>query len=118
MPIGPARLSLLPFPQLWDGNSLKVRFLCLPKGDPLFMPLKPGLPEFAHSNLVFEAKLIGSLRHLPVTGDATPVGPLIPAVAPDNKAALFLELTKHFNITGVRVPSLKTPQFRKSLTES
>src|SRR5258708_6915756 len=81
MPIGPARLSLLPFPQLWDGDSLKVRFLCLPKGDPL-------------------------------------LGPLIPAVAPDNKAALFLELTKQFNITRVRVPSLTTPQFRKSLTES
>ncbi len=117
MPIGPARLSLLPFPQFWDGDSLKVRFLCLPKGDPLLMPLNPGLPKFANSNLVFEAKLIGSLRHLPVSGDATPVGPLIPFVAPDNKAALFAELTTKFNITGVRVPSVK-PQFRKSLTES
>src|SRR5262245_46262966 len=117
MPIGPARLSLLPFPQFWDGNSLKVRFLCLPKGDPLLTPLKPGLPEFANSNMVFQANLIGSLRHLPVRGDATPVGPLVPVVAPDNKAALFAELTNQFNITGVRVPSVK-PKFRKSLTES
>src|SRR5271157_2885696 len=99
MPIGPARLSLLPFPQFWDGDSLKVRFLCLPKGDPLNMPLNPGLPKFANSNLVFEAKLIGGLRHLPVSGDATPVGPLIPVVAPDNKAALFDQLEIHFNIT-------------------
>ena len=63
MPIGTARLSLLPFPQSWDGGSLVVRFLCLPKGDPQ-APLKPGLPAFAAANLVFEAQLIGSLARL------------------------------------------------------
>ena len=44
MPIGPARLTLLPFPQFWDGASMTVRFLCLPKGDPQ-APLNPGSPH-------------------------------------------------------------------------
>lgn len=119
MPIGPARLSLLPFPQFWDGDSLTVRFLCLPKGDPLLDPLKPGLPVFADANLVFEARLIGSLGHLPVSGDSTPVGPLIPDVPADNKPALFTELKDNqFNITGVRVPSAVKYAFRKAMTGS
>jgi hypothetical protein len=118
MPIGPARLSLLPFPQFWDGNSLTVRFLCLPKGDPLLTPPKAGMPVFAAANLVFEAKLIGGLRHLPVSGNSTPVGPLILEPPLDNKAALFAELPNQFNITGVRAPAGAKPQFRKAMTES
>jgi len=76
MPIGTARLSLLPFPQFWDGGAILLRFLCLPKGDPL-QPLITGQPKFAQANLVFEAKLIAGLDHLPLTGEATPAGPLV-----------------------------------------
>ena len=117
MPIGSARISLLPFPQAWDGDALTVRFLCLPKGDPQ-AALKPGLPAFAAANLVFEAKLIGSLSRLPLTGDTTPVGSLILDSPPNAKAELFDELTRQFNITAP--PSLigPKPQFRKVLTDS
>ena len=77
MPIGPnSFLSLLTFPQFWDGASLSVRFLCLPKGDP-FQPLRPGLSPFTTANLVFEANMIGSLARLPQPADATPTGPLV-----------------------------------------
>jgi hypothetical protein len=117
MPIGTARLSLLPFPQLWDGGSLPIRFLCLPKGDPQ-APLKPGLAAFAAANLVFEAHLIGSLDRLPFTGDATPVGPLVIDQPPDRKADLFDELTRQFNITAPPGPPRPQPQFRKVITES
>src|SRR4051794_20442045 len=110
------RLSLLPFPQLWDGTSFKLRFLCLPKGDP-HVPLNPGLPKFADANLVFEAHLIGSLARLPLSGDATPSGPLTIDAPPDRKADLFEELPKHFNIGAPKAPGLK-PVFRKSLTDS
>ena len=118
MPIGTARLSLLPFPQEWDGTSLVLRFLCLPKGDPR-APLMPGLPAFTAANLVFEAHLIGSLARLPLTGDATPSGPLVIGHPPDGKADLFDELTRQFNITAVAAgpPPLKSA-FRKSLTDS
>src|SRR3954462_14746540 len=112
MPIGPARLSLLPFPQSWNGGALVVRFLCLPKGDPQ-APLKAGLPAFADANLVFEAQLIGSLARLPLSGDATPVGPRVLDSPPVEKAALFDEMTRQFKITAVAGPAGPKPQFRK-----
>jgi hypothetical protein len=117
MPIGSARLSLLPFPQVWNGGSLVVRFLCLPKGDPQ-APLKPGLAKFKAANLVFEAKLIGSLSRLPLAGDATPVGPLVPDTPADHKADLFDELTRQFKITAPPGPPRPKPQFRKVMTDS
>ncbi len=118
MAIAPARLTLLTFPQSWDGASLSVRFLCLPKGDPE-QPLQAGLPSFATANLVFEAKLIASLDRLPLTTDATLIGPLALDDPPINKAALFAELTNHFTIVprppGPPVPQPK-PVFQKVLT--
>lgn len=116
MPIGLARLSLLPFPQSWDGGSIKVRFLCLPKGNPL-APLQVGLPAFAAANLVFEAKLIGTLDRLPFVLDATPVAPLVLDAAPTQKGDLFNELTRQFNITGPALAKRPTPVFRKALTD-
>lgn len=117
MPIGLARLSLLPFPQAWNGGALVVRFLCLPKGDPQ-ASLKAGLPAFANANLVFEAKLIGSLGRLPLTSDATPVGPLILGSPPIQKAALFDQMTHEFNITAVAGLAGPKPLFRKGITDS
>ena len=118
MPIGTARLSLLPFPQSWDGTSLVLRFLCLPKGDPR-APLVPGLPAFATANLVFEAHLIGSLARLPLTGDATPSGPLVIGHPPDGKSGVFDELARQFNIAAVPAgPPVLKPVFRKPLTDS
>ncbi len=117
MSIGPNRfLSVLTFPQSWDGASLTVRFLCLPKGDPL-QPLQPALPSFANANIVFEAALIGSLARLPHPTDATLTGPLTLDGPPLQKVDLFTELTAQFTIR----PSapLRTPaSFRKSLTPS
>lgn len=118
MPVGNAKLSLLPFPQFWNGNALALRFLCLPKGDPRD-PLKPGLAEFAEANLVFEAKLIGSLDSLPAPSDAIAVGPLTLDPEPVQKAALFEELTHHFNIKPRVVgPAGPAPRFRKPATDS
>jgi hypothetical protein len=126
MPIGTARLSLLPFPQSWDGTSLVVRFLCLPKGAPPQRdpraPIMLGQPAFATAKLVFEAHLIGSLAQLPLSGDATPTGALAidpppNGQPPEAKANLFDELAKQFNITAPGAAGPK-PVFRKSLTES
>jgi hypothetical protein len=117
MPVGSARLSLLPFPQFWDGGSMTVRFLCLPKGDPQ-APLQAGLPVFADAHLVFDAKLIGGLGALPYTAAATGVGPLTLDAPPLQKTALFAELTKQFNITAPPAVVRPQPQFRKAMTES
>ena len=75
MAIRLARLTLLAFPQSWEGGSLVVRFLCLPKGDPEAAPAA-GLPSFSTANLIFNARLIGSLDELPLTADSMPTGPL------------------------------------------
>ncbi len=118
MPIGPnSRISLLTFPQSWDGESLVVRFLCLPTIGPLD-PLRPGLASFADSNLIFEAKLIGSLDHLPLPADATPVGPLLPDEPPTQKADLFGELAKEFNIQPRVIVPRAPVRFQKAMTPS
>ena len=77
MAISTSSLNLLAFPQHWDGAGLlTVRFLCLPQGDPE-EPLQPGEVSFAAADLQFEARLIGSLDHLPREADALAVGPLL-----------------------------------------
>jgi hypothetical protein len=117
MPIGPnSFLSLLTFPQFWDGASLTVRFLCLPKRDP-FQPLRPGLPPFSTANLVFEANMIGSLARVPLPADAISTGPLVLEGPPLQKVEIFTELTNHFTIRPFN-PRRIQAQFRKPMTPS
>src|SRR5215472_2119928 len=115
----PTRLTLLPFPQQWKDGALRVRFLCLPKGDPE-APLG-GEPSFATANLVFEARVIEGLAHTPLSAEATPVGPLVLENPPLNKAALLNELTRHFRIVAAPPPA-GVPgagsAFRKPVAES
>ena len=111
MAIRLARLTLLAFPQSWEGGSLVVRFLCLPKGDPEAAPAA-GLPPFSTANLIFNARLIGSLDELPLTADSTPTGPLALKDPPVDKAGLFAELATHFTIVapGRREAEARVPQ--------
>ena len=108
MAIATASLNILTFPQHWDGVGLTVRFLCLPQGDPR-APLQPGLLSFADANLQFEARLIGSLDHLPRAADVSPVGPLLLKEPPAQKAALFAELENQFKIKPDEPPPLMAP---------
>ncbi len=116
MAIRLARLTLLAFPQSWEGGSLVVRFLCLPKGDPEAAPAV-GLPSFSTANLIFNARLIGSLDELPLTADSTATGPLALKEPPLDKAGLFAELATHFRIVPPG-PARPKPEFRKSSTKS
>jgi hypothetical protein len=110
-------LSLLAFPQSWDGDALVVRLLCLPKGDPLG-PLQAGLPSFAAAHMVFEAQLIGSLDRLPLVADASPVGPLVLDEPPTQKSGLFSELAAQFKIKPRATPPKLASRFRKVITPS
>ena len=117
MAIRLARLTLLAFPQSWEGGSLVVRFLCLPKGDPEAAPAV-GLPPFSTANLIFNARLIGSLDELPLTADSTPTSARSRSKdQPVDKAALFAELATHFTIVAPG-PARPKPEFRKSSTKS
>ena len=119
MAIATSSLNLLAFPQHWDGTGLlTVRFLCLPQGDPE-APMQPGEVSFAAADLQFEARLIGSLDHLPREADALAVGPLLLDEPPVQKAALFAELKTQFVIKPDEPPPVAAPlRFRKAVTES
>ena len=119
MAIHTAALNLLAFPQHWDGAGLTVRFLCLPQTDPR-APLPPGAISFASAELQFEARLIGSLDHLPRAADAIALGPLLLDEPPLQKAALFNELAVQFDIAPAIAPPLVPPalRFRKAVTAS
>lgn len=117
MAITTAALNLLAFPQRWDGAGLTVRFLCLPQGDPL-APVLPGPLSFATADLRFEARLIGSLDHLPRAADAVAVGPLVLDEPPLQKAALLAELANQFQIGPAEPPPPIVPRFRKAVTAS
>ncbi len=115
----PSRLSLLTFPQRFETGTVRVRFLCLPKGDPE-APLAGGQPPFSTANLVFAARLIGSLNDLPVSAQATTVAPLVLDRPPADKALLLSELTRQFRIVPRVAPVAAgpLPSFRKPLAES
>ncbi len=74
MAIRTAPLNLLTFPQRWDAQSgvMTVRFLCFPRIDP-DIALADGHPAFADAAMVFEARIIASLAHLPRSADVTKV---------------------------------------------
>ena len=82
MALETAALTLLAFPQLWDADAgtLRLRFLCVPLRGPL-TALAAGLPNFADANLSFEARLIGSLDHVPRAADVIASRPLQPRSA-------------------------------------
>jgi hypothetical protein len=118
MSIPTSALNLLAFPQHWVDGELTLRFLCLPQGSPLD-PLAPGHPAFCDAELQFEARLIGSLDHLPRSADAIAIGPLVLDEAPTQKAALFAELARQFTISAAEPPlAAATPQFHKAVTAS
>jgi hypothetical protein len=87
----------LAFPQRWEAGAIRVRFLCLPKGDPT-QPFAAGPPAFSTANLVFAARLIGDLEHEPRSAAATTVSPLVMDNPPNDKAALLSALAAEFNV--------------------
>ena len=117
MPIGTSRLSLLAFPQRWDGNAITFRFLCLPRERP-DIPLGAGLPDFVNANLVFSARLIGGLDNLPTAAASSEDGPLTLTSRPPNKQAIFAALEQQFTIVPRVAVARPKPTFSKVAPES
>ncbi len=93
------KLSLLAFPQKWDGISITLRFLVLPQGDPR-SPLLTGVPNtpaFADAKLKILAHLIPSLDALPQPSNATAQVSLV-LTPPSNPRTLFQHLATQFHI--------------------
>src|SRR5580765_4783951 len=121
MALETAALTLLAFPQLWDADTgtLRLRFLCVPLRGPL-TALGVGLPNFADANLSFEARLIGSLDHVPRAGDVVASLPLNLEAPPSRKSALFAELARQIDIDPAASPGpgAIAPRYRKAVTPS
>jgi hypothetical protein len=119
------QLSLLAFPQSWDGANIRLRILVMPQGNPL-SPLLTGVapapdsPAFADAKPRFVAQLIPSLIALPAPGAVIAQVPLTTS-SPANARTLFQQLAAQFNI--VPDPPGKPPRrtgyrTRKFLPES
>jgi hypothetical protein len=87
MAITDIRLTLMPFPQHWDGTGIDLRILVAPRGDPT-QPLVAGAPSFAKAKLTLNAQLIPSLAALPSPANVTASVKLTLA-PPQNADALF-----------------------------
>jgi hypothetical protein len=96
------RLSLLAFPQRFDGTNIRLRILIMPQGDPL-SPLLTGVspapdsPAFADAKPKLVAELIPSLVALPAPAGVTAQVPL-DSTPPAGARALFQQLATQFNI--------------------
>jgi hypothetical protein len=95
MAITDFRLTLMPFPQHWDGTGIDLRILVAPRGDPT-QPLTPGATEFASAKLTLNAQLIPSLATLPSPANVT-TSVKLPIAPPPNANALFTEIKARVN---------------------
>ncbi|MGZ4617397.1 MAG: hypothetical protein ACXV5Q_03080 [Frankiaceae bacterium] len=113
-----ARLTLLAFPQEWDGaGTLSVRILALPNGDP-YAPLDlAAAPPFATTDLEIEARFVTGTGSLPVTTDTVQAQSLGVLPRP-NREVLFDQLRTLFTIVAKppAVPLAAAPAIRKLLT--
>src|ERR1700722_7445991 len=118
-------LSLLAFPQSWDGTNLKLRILIMPQSDPLSplltnVPPAPDSPAFADAKPKFLAELIPSLDALPAPASVTSQVSLT-TTPPTQARPLFQQLATQFNVAAD--PPGKTPRrtgysIRKYLPDS
>ena len=90
------RLTLLAFPQFWNGTQIGLRVLVLPKGNPQ-EPLVLSAPSFAEANLRLDAVLVSGLEKMPTPGVETGRERL--DIAPsDERAEIFDALASVFTI--------------------
>ena len=121
MATSPTKLSLLTFPQQWDGTGLRLRVLVIPREDPL-APLvsnvPPGVdaPAFAKARLARNAHVISSLAMLPRPMDvsfSTGLAITPPAQAEElfNALAASFSITKPSNVIRTLPPNTYTQKY-------
>ncbi|HYF31645.1 MAG TPA: hypothetical protein VD993_11040 [Chitinophagaceae bacterium] len=103
MATSPTKLTLMSFPQHWNGSVMKLNILALPHEDPLApfaVDVPPGVtaPSFATAQPVFSIKIIGSMDMMPTPLDVTH-SVTINVTPPAERVSLFEALRDKFNIT-------------------
>ena len=106
------RFSLLPLPQYFDGTTLGLNIVVLPRNqNPLSFaieqngPTVKDAPAFADAQLVFTVKIITGLANFPNTQNATDARPLT-TTNPPNARALFQALANQFQIAPVNTKNI------------
>ena len=93
------RLTILPYLQRWDGDTLSVRVLFGPQGNPMD-PLLPGEPSFTEADFALDVRLVQGLSSLPTLGGAaTSVNVASPAPANATDICKALERTLPIDTT-------------------
>ena len=112
------RLSVLTFPQRWDGatRTLHLRWVVLPRGNPMDplvtgTPPAPDEPAFVDAALSFEGRIIPSLDHLPSPADVQHSATLT-AATPSNLRAVYTAVAARFPMTPGGAP-LAAPEPRR-----
>ena len=125
MALNDLELSLMAFPQRWDGPSgtLTLNFLLLPVGDPT-VPLGGG-PQFAGTTVDLVINLVSGLDSLPSTATAPSRTVTYTAQPPPVAPTLFSTLYNQLVAKGITVTSGKvstvppaTARILKSLPKS
>jgi hypothetical protein len=97
------RFTILTFPQFFDGSSLRVNVVFLPRNQNPLMPAIesdatiPDAPAFADAKLSFVAKIISGLSGMPITSSAAAAVALT-TMQPTMVRPLFDALANQFNI--------------------
>lgn len=91
------RFSLLAFPQFFDGATLTLNIVVLPRNQNPLQPAIPGAAPFAEAQLSFTAQIITGLKSFPHSLLANDSRPLL-TVAPAQAQELFTALGKNFKI--------------------
>jgi hypothetical protein len=114
MALNDLELSLMAFPQHWDGASglLSVNLLLLPVGDPT-APLGTG-PQFAGTPVHLRANFVAGLASLPSTSTTpTQVTPFLAQpqpVAPTLYSTLYNQLVaQHITVTSAKLTKAQAP---------
>ena len=93
------RLTLLPFPQRWDGQRLRASLLVLPVGDPLNAPLFDSGAAFAGTPLTLQLVVQPGPADFKVNLAGNRSTLLTPLPAFDDARALFAALAEQFSPT-------------------
>ena len=107
MALNDLELSLMAFPQRWDGPSgtLSLNILVLPVGDPT-APLGGG-PQFAGTNIALMVNFAAGLASLPSTSTLPSTAAPYAATPPPVAATLFNQLYTQLTGKGKTVTSTK-----------
>ena len=110
-------LSLLAFPQNWDGTNLRLNLLLLPAADPTGKLTANG-PAFAGTSYDLQAVLIPGIDNPPIdNAPGARIFPL-PTPAPASAAALFAKLKATYAPKKIPEKPLAAFNIRKVLPDS